>query len=99
VVADRHDCGRHRSRVRGNGSWRDDQAIVIYEYTPLISYEPGLIDPYRRAAGYIDRILKGEKTADLSVQAPTRYELVINLKSARALASRCRRPCSHAPTR
>ena len=51
----------------------------------LISYGPDRIDQYRRAAGYVDRILKGEKPADLAVQAPTRYETVLNLKTAKAL--------------
>src|SRR5262245_33974238 len=51
----------------------------------LISYAPDLVDQYRRAAGYVDRILRGEKPADLPVQAPTKYELVINLKTAKAL--------------
>jgi putative tryptophan/tyrosine transport system substrate-binding protein len=51
----------------------------------LISYGPDPIDQYRRAAGYVDRILKGEKPADLPVQAPTRYETVLNLKTAKAL--------------
>jgi putative ABC transport system substrate-binding protein len=51
----------------------------------LISYGPDTIDQYRRAAAYVDRILKGEKPADLPVQAPTRYETVINLKTAKTL--------------
>jgi putative tryptophan/tyrosine transport system substrate-binding protein len=51
----------------------------------LISYGPDWLDQFRRAAGYVDRILRGEKPADLPVQAPTKYELVVNLKTAKML--------------
>ena len=51
----------------------------------LIAYGPEIIDQFRRAASYVDRVLRGEKPADMPVQAPTKYELVINLKTAKTL--------------
>ena len=51
----------------------------------MISYGPDRVEQFERAADYVDRILKGEKPADLPVQSPTKYELVINLKTAKAL--------------
>jgi putative ABC transport system substrate-binding protein len=64
-------------------------AVYPYRYYALdgglISYGPNTYDPVRRAAGYVDRILKGEKPADMPVQAPTKFELVVNLKTAKTL--------------
>jgi putative ABC transport system substrate-binding protein len=60
-----------------------DRVLVIAG--GLISYGPDRTDPFRRAADYVDRILRGEKPADMPVQAPTKYELVVNLKTAKAL--------------
>ena len=65
----------------------------------LISFGADLIDNYRHAAGYVDRILKGEKPAELPVQAPTKYELVINLKTAKAFGLTFPPRCWPSPTR
>jgi putative tryptophan/tyrosine transport system substrate-binding protein len=79
----------HRHRIIALAA-RDKLPAVYQERSyvdsgGLIAYGPDFVDQYRRAAGYVDRILKGEKPAELPVQAPTNYELVINLKTAKAL--------------
>jgi putative ABC transport system substrate-binding protein len=79
----------HRDAVITGAGKNRLPAIYPYRYFAagggLISYGPDTIEQFRRAAGYVDRILKGEKPGDLPVQAPTKYELVINLKTAKAL--------------
>jgi putative ABC transport system substrate-binding protein len=79
----------HRDRIITIAARHQLPAVYPFRYFVtsggLISYGPHSIDPYRQAAGYVDRILRGEKPGDLPVQAPTKYELVINLKTAKAL--------------
>jgi len=79
----------HRNLIISLAARHRLPAVYPYRYYStaggLISYGPNTIEPVRRAASYVDRILKGEKPADLPVQAPTKYELAINLKTAKAL--------------
>ena len=79
----------HRNLILGLAAAHRLPAVYPYRYYVtaggLACYGPDTIDQYRRAASYVDRILKGEKPADLPVQAPSKYELVINMKTARAL--------------
>jgi hypothetical protein len=73
--------------------------LRVFVAAGLISYGPDIVDEHRRAANYVDRILRGEKPADLPVQSPTKYEYVINLKTPKLLASPFRRRCWPPPTR
>ena len=79
----------HRDRIVALAAQHKLPAVYPHRFFVeaggLMSYGPNLIDLFRRAAAYVDRILKGEKPSDLPVQAPTKYELVINLKTAKAL--------------
>ena len=89
VVGPTSSVQLHRNLIIALAAWHRLPAVygslVWSKMGGLISYGADALDQYRRAASYVDRILKGEKPADLPVQAPTKYELVINLKTAKAL--------------
>jgi ABC-type uncharacterized transport system substrate-binding protein len=89
IVASSPSAMVHRDLIIGLAARHRLPAVYSFRYYVtsggLIAYGPDPNDPFRSAAGYVDRILKGEKPADLPVQAPTKYELAINLKTAKAL--------------
>jgi putative tryptophan/tyrosine transport system substrate-binding protein len=89
IVTESGTSIKHRSLITTLASRHRVPAIYANRYFVtgggLISYGPDELDQFRRAAGYVDRILKGEKPADLPVQAPTKYELTINMKAAKAI--------------
>jgi ABC-type uncharacterized transport system substrate-binding protein len=89
IVTTSPSAQRHRDLIIRLAAKHRLPAVYPFSYYAtsggLISYGPDPVDPLRRAAGYVDRILKGEKPAELPVQAPTKYQLVFNLKTARAL--------------
>jgi putative tryptophan/tyrosine transport system substrate-binding protein len=89
IVAGSPQAREHRDLIISLATRYRLPNVFPFRYYPtsggLVSYGPNPVDDYTRAAAYVDRILKGEKPADLPVQAPTKYELVINLKAAKAL--------------
>ena len=94
---------RHRDVIIASAARHQLPAVYSYRFFVvaggLIAYGPELLAQYRRAAGYVDRILRGEKPGDLPVQAPMKYDLVVNLKTAEAIGLTSHPPCSPAPTR
>jgi putative tryptophan/tyrosine transport system substrate-binding protein len=89
VIVTAGGTGAHRDSIIKLAARYKLPAIYPFRYYAveggLLSYGPDTVDPVRRAVAYADRILKGEKPAEMPVQAPTKYELVINLKTAKAL--------------
>jgi putative tryptophan/tyrosine transport system substrate-binding protein len=89
VIVTTGGTAAHRKLIISLAARHKLPSVYPYRYYAvdggLIAYGPNTHDPVRRAAGYVDRILKGEKPADMPVQAPTKYELIVNLKTAKAL--------------